>query len=247
MSAGTGASRRSCLPVRGCGKVSRQAWRNGRGTPPAPPYSASPATGNPASARCTRTWWVRPVSGRTSSERKLGERGEQTHLRGGRFPVARNAETSGHQRVRRNRPGDLSRHLARRTVHQGQILFLDRPRTPDLREGAGSITLACEDEHARRQAVETVKEQHLDPLPLPSRKLQQDPLVGGQLARGAPPWRLRREAGGLVSGDQPAVLIDDRQSGWRRRRRCQRPRPRGRHRVRPRGGAVARGRGSPCR
>src|SRR3989442_9920861 len=53
-----------------CGRrtVSRQACRNWRSSPlrsPRFPYTGSPTIGSRAYARCTRIWWVRPVSGRT--------------------------------------------------------------------------------------------------------------------------------------------------------------------------------------
>src|SRR5438105_2099868 len=77
-SAGGGVSKLISAPLPGWRKLSLQACSKGRagsagwfpaGRPrPAPegarraPYSSSPATGCPRLARCTLTWWVRPVS-----------------------------------------------------------------------------------------------------------------------------------------------------------------------------------------
>ena len=56
-------------PVIGCSSARRVACRNWRSRPSAPavPYSGSPATGLPIACRCTRIWWVRPVSSRRRS------------------------------------------------------------------------------------------------------------------------------------------------------------------------------------
>src|SRR6266849_5074739 len=80
---GSGASQRTGAPVRGCVKPSTaacsaclpmaaDAFRAGasgrsRASRLRPPYSASPSSGYPASAKCARIWCVRPVSSSTST------------------------------------------------------------------------------------------------------------------------------------------------------------------------------------
>src|SRR5712692_1899759 len=62
-SAGGPASKLISVPLRGCRRRSRHAWSMGRWAPGSrPPYSASPATGWPSTARWTRIWCMRPVS-----------------------------------------------------------------------------------------------------------------------------------------------------------------------------------------
>ena len=65
-------TRRSPRPSTGCANASRAACRNCRSSPncPAVPYWGSPHTGWPIAARCTRIWWVRPVSSVDPQQRR---------------------------------------------------------------------------------------------------------------------------------------------------------------------------------
>src|SRR5690606_1790826 len=74
-SGGTGATSRRVVPVAGWRSVIAAAWRYMRPWPARASarfraksaYFGSPATGYPRWARCTRIWWVRPVSMRQAT------------------------------------------------------------------------------------------------------------------------------------------------------------------------------------
>src|SRR5690606_12734848 len=74
---GSGASRESSRPFRGCGTTRRWACKNIREKPrrakasrtASEPYFSSPTMGWPWAARCTRIWCVRPL--RSSAPSRL--------------------------------------------------------------------------------------------------------------------------------------------------------------------------------
>ena len=211
-SPGSGERSSSGSPVKGCSNARRAACRNWRSRPSRPgvPYSGSPATGCPIAWRCTRIWWVRPVSSRTRSSEYSGSARSSVEVRA---RLAREVAVDGlaraHARVAPDRR--LDRAAARRRA------ALARARGTRVRCAARERALqqpvgllgARDDEQTGGVAIQAVH----DPRAL---RLPAGGDAGEQLrerALAVPASGVHDEAGGLVDDEQVLVFVDDRE--WR--------------------------------
>ena len=68
-------------------RVQRSAMARTAGSRGGRPYVRSASSGHPSAARCTRTWWVRPVSRRASMRAAPGNCSSTRQLVTARLPV----------------------------------------------------------------------------------------------------------------------------------------------------------------